>query len=177
MRRKNYIIYLFILFSLTISNCSAKDLIINEEKSKLTYSLSEFGFVFKKKPLPMRGFLNIEKDLLNKIDLKVKFTSKNPFFRKFINYKQYPDFSFISTEKNPINFEKESFTITGDVSFHGVTKRMTIELKNASDIENYLFTGEINIKMTDFGLTPPRFLFFRVDDHIKTEVEIYSNKV
>jgi len=54
---------------------------------------------------------------------------------------------------------------------------MIVELKNVSDTENYLFTGEINIKMTEFGLIPPRFLFFRVDDHIKTEVEIYSNKI
>lgn len=177
MKLRIHTIYLIILFSLTISNCYAKNLIIDEEKSKLTYSLSEFGFVFKRKPLPMKGFIDVDKNSLKKIDMTVRFTSKSSFFRKFINYDKYPDFTFVSKNNEPIDLKNKTFKISGDVTFHGVTKNIEVELLNNSDDENFFFSGNLDMKMTDFDLIPPRFLFFRIDDLIKTEVEIYSSKV
>lgn len=173
------IIYTTLGFLLTINfPCYATNFQINEEKSKLTYSLSEFGIVFKRKPLPMKGFIQIEKDLLKKIVLTVRFTSKNPFFRRFIEYDKYPDFTFSSTLDNPILIKNQGFiTVKGKVTFHGITKEIKINLENTSTNSEFVFKGPINIKMTEFGLTPPRFLFFRVDDKIETEVEIYSTPI
>lgn len=158
--------------------CYATNFQINEEKSKLTYSLSDFGIVFKRKPLPMKGFVQVEKDLLKKIDLTVRFTSKNPFFRNFIEYDKYPDFTFTSTLENPIAFKNEKYiTLKGNVTFHGITKKINAKLKNLSTENEFIFRGPINIKMTEFGLTPPRFLIFKVDNLIKTDAEIYSTPI
>lgn len=173
------IIYTTLGILLTINNpCYATNFQINEEKSKLTYSLSDFGIVFKRKPLPMKGFVQVEKDLLKKIDLTVRFTSKNPFFRSFIEYDKYPDFTFTSTLEKPIAFKDEKYiTLKGNVTFHGITRQITAKLKNLSTENEFIFRGPINIKMTNFGLTPPRFLIFKVDNTIKNDVEIYSTPI
>lgn len=164
---------------LTLNNpCHAVNFQIDEEKSKLTYSLSDFGIVFKRKSLPMKGFIQTEKAQLKKINLTVRFTSKNPFFRKFIEYDKYPDFTFVSTLENPIDLKDEkSVTLKGNVTFHGVTRQINAELENLSTDKEFIFSGPINIKMTSFGLTPPRFLIFKVDNLIKTNVEIHSTPI
>lgn len=173
------IIYITLVFLFTINYPShATNFQINEEKSKLTYSLSQFGIVFKRKPLPMKGFVQIEKELLKKISLTVRFTSQNPFFRKFIEYNKYPDFTFLSALENPITFkDQKTINVKGHVTFHGITKQIEAQLENFSTDNEIVFKGPINIKMTEFGLKPPRFLIFRVDDAIKTDVEIYSSPI
>lgn len=166
------------IWLITSKACYATNFQINEEKSKLTYSLSDFGIVFKRKPLPMKGFIQTERDLLKKISLTVRFTSHNPFFRSFIEYDKYPDFSFTSNLEKPIIFKDEKYiTLKGKVTFHGITKEINAKLKNLSTENEFFFRGPINIKMTEFGLKPPRFLIFKVDNLIKTDVEIYSTPI
>ncbi len=169
------IIYSTLCFLLTIDLSShAKISKINEEKSKLTYALSEFGIVFKRKPLPMMGTINIENNNFKSVDLVVRFTSKNPFFRRFIDYDKYPDFSFSSSLLKPLKItEGVPFNIEGLVTFHGVTKKIKIALIKEIIDDKDAIHGNIEIKMTEFGLTPPRFLFFRVDDLIENKIEIY----
>ena len=108
---------------------------LDEKKSKVTYTLTQFGFPFKRKGLPTTGEISLNKDLteLESLELKTKFISKNFLFKKFINFDKYPDFQFVSTLSKPIPINGvKVIELSGNVLFHGVTRNITIKLHNKS---------------------------------------------
>ena len=157
----------------------------DKEKSNIIYSLSCLGITIKKKALPLTGELNIDKSnsveahsnalLLKGLDLNVKFTSHNPIFRKAIDYDTYPDFKFWTDLETPIILNTNEFIeLEGYISFHGVTKKVKIKLKNNLKDSCISLTGFFSIEMTDFGIEPPKILFVRLDKTIKVKIELYT---
>lgn len=173
MFRKIIIVVFFICI---LASCAdAKVMQLDEKKNKITYTLTNFGFPFKRKALPTTGELILSDDLkeLISLKLKTKFISKNFLFKKFINFDKYPDFQFVSVLDKPVQIDGvEVIELSGDVLFHGETKRITIKLTNKSTDKKIILTGYLNIEMSNFGLVPPHFVFFRMDDLIKNKVEL-----
>lgn len=156
----------------------AKSFELDKDKSKITYALTKFGIPFKKKPLPAEGQIELENSSLSSLNLKARFTSKNPLFRKLISIEKYPYFSFYSNLKNPILLLQDSELpdLTGYLTFHGITKKVNVTKLRCKKSENIIsLTGFLNIKMTDFGIEPPRILFIKIDDAISTKIELYSS--
>lgn len=179
---KNFI--LILLFTISSSSVQAKTIELDTNNSKLIYTLTQFNIPFKRKALPTTGIALIEENksssgnnseltLLQGLDTQTRFTSKNPFFRKVIDYDHYPFLTFSSRLENLIDLNKSNLiSISGDLTFHGVTRKTEVNLETKHEKDYILLTGAIIIKMSDFGITPPRFLFLRVDDKIKTKIEL-----
>lgn len=176
------IILIFILLTYK-SNAYAESFELSQTKSKIIYSLSKFNIPFKIKALPALGHMSLKKGtlgncsfLLEELALKANFTSKLALFRKTINYDKYPYFSFTADIKEPISINDDSFIdLCGNINFHGVTKRETIKLKCSSTKDYVQLIGSINIKMSDFGITPPKILFITIDDLVKTKIELHTD--
>lgn len=174
------ILILISLYCITTEIVLAKELIINKEQSKINYSLSCLGIPFKKKSLPLEGQINLTKQDKQAIDLhslnvKGKFVSKDPLFKKVINYEKYPNFHFSTTSEQIIKLKENKKTeFEGNLSFHGITKKVKLKLKNKSQNNVISLTGSMNIKMTDFGIKPPKILLLQVDNVIKSKIELYS---
>ena len=181
---KNTCFILILLFIVSSTSVQAKTIELDVNNSKLIYTLTQFSIPFKRKALPTTGIILIEENesssgnnseliLLKGLNTETRFTSKNPFFRKVIDYDHYPFLTFSSSFENPIDLNKSDLiTISGDLTFHGITRKVEIDLEPKHDDDFLLLTGIIIIKMTDYGITPPRFLFLRVDDNIKTKIEL-----
>ncbi len=171
---------IFIIFCIFIScfEANANTFSLDEEKSKITYNITKFGFSFKRKALPTTGEIDLSEDLkmLKELKIKTKFISTNYLFRKFIDFDKYPDFQFVSILDKPIPIDGvEVIELLGDVLFHGVTKRISIKLNNKSTDKKIILVGYLNIEMSNFGLAPPRFIFFTMDDLIKNKVELVAD--
>lgn len=177
----------FLLFTFIFSGkVSADTLKLDEEESKLQYNVTCFGITFKKKLLPVTGEIIVAKPppqvpgfcelpRFLGINMKARFTSVNPLFRKFINFDLYPDFDFQGILNNPINLrETKEIELEGYLSFHGVTNKIKIMLKNKSKDNLIKLTGTLLTKMSDYGLEPPHFVFLTIDDIIKTKIELVA---
>ncbi len=154
---------------------NASTLQLDEKKTKITYTITQFGFPFKRKALPTTGEIVLSENskMLERLELKTKFISKNDLFKKFINFEKYPDFQFASMLSRPIQINGvKVIELPGYVLFHGVTNEITIKLKNKSTDKKIILIGYLNIKMSNFGLIPPRFIFFTADDLIRNKVEL-----
>ena len=157
---------------------NATTLQLNEKKSKVTYTLTQYGFPFKRKGLPTTGKIRLSEDLkeLEFLKLKTKFISKNILFKKFISFDQYPDFQFVSMLDKPVQIDGvKVIELSGEVLFHGVVKPITIKLKNKSTDKKIILVGYLNIEMSNFGLIPPHFAFFTMDDLIRNKVELVAD--
>ena len=48
----------------------------------------------------------------------------------------------------------QNFTLNGDLTLHGVTKRIAVPVAVTITPEQIRATGEVTIKQTDFGIKP-----------------------
>ncbi|MEK8023515.1 MAG: YceI family protein [Candidatus Hydrogenedentota bacterium] len=63
----------------------------------------------------------------------------------------------------------DTFTATasGDLTVHGTTRRVPVEIMAGFAGSDLAVTGTARVKITDFGMEPPGFLFFKVSDDVK----------
>ena len=172
------IIFITLCLFVCCIEANANTFPLDEKKTKITYTLTQFGFPFKRKALPTIGEISLSEDLkeLKGLKLQTKFISKNFLFKKFINFDQYPDFQFAAVLDKPVRIEGiKVIELSGDVLFHGETKRIIIKLNNKSTDKKIILSGYLNIEMSNFGLIPPHFVFFTMDDLIRNKVEIVAD--
>lgn len=73
----------------------------------------------------------------------------------FFNTKQFPTMTFTSTSVKPI---EGGFEVTGDFTFHGQTKPVTLNLKGGKTVmmkkmQKTGYTAEFPIKRSEFGVS------------------------
>jgi polyisoprenoid-binding protein YceI len=100
---------------------------------------------------------------------------------KVLESANYPDIRFHSTE---VKLTRPGhWTVTGDLTLHGVTKSVTVEVSEptaellpAGPSQSRHYNGSATIKQTDFGITPIKIGggAVRVKDELKIEFEVVS---
>lgn len=82
----------------------------------------------------------------------------------------YPTVTFTSE-----SFQKDgdNLVVDGSLTFHGVSKPMSVpvKVKHIGDVVEV--TGKFDIKLTDFNLDPPSLLGVATDDEIKLNFDIF----
>jgi polyisoprenoid-binding protein YceI len=68
-----------------------------------------------------------------------------------------------------------SFKMTGDMTIRETTKPATWDVKAKLDGEKLVGTATTQIKMSEFGVVPPRLAFLSVVDDTKLKVEFVAN--
>ena len=77
----------------------------------------------------------------------------------FLEVDKYPEAKFVSKRISDIDDNGEEFDIVGDLTLHGVTKEITIEVEKVGEGKDPWggyrvgFEGETEIRMSDFGIT------------------------
>ncbi|MGH9803038.1 MAG: YceI family protein, partial [Blastocatellia bacterium] len=69
---------------------------------------------------------------------------------------KFPTIKFTSVSVSNVqrDGDKRSFTLNGDLTVHGVTKRMAFPVNATISDKELRATGEEKLKQTDFGLKP-----------------------
>lgn len=95
---------------------------------------------------------------------------------KELAYKKFPNISF--KFKKLVLLTKDSVEMEGDLRIKGVTKKLILTGKvsfrsDTGDV--FLFLGSKKLKMTDFNIKPPTFLFgmFKTGDEVNVNFNIH----
>ncbi len=69
------------------------------------------------------------------------------------------------------------YRVTGDLTFHGVTRRCEDELViTPIDDRTLRVEGESSFDIRDFGMDPPRIFMLRVHPDVKVRIEVVAEK-
>ena len=85
---------------------------------------------------------------------------------------KFPDVTFTSNsiQKNDQGQE----TVTGNLTFHGVTHAITVPIDVKTDNNGEMeVTGNFAVKMTDYKIDPPSLLGMAADDNIKLKLDLF----
>lgn len=92
--------------------------------------------------------------------------------RRRIDARRFPRIDGILTGAQPLD-DGNLYAIAGDITFHGVTRsykdEMAVEHITPDTIR---LTGQCHFDLRDFGISPPRVLFVRIDPQVEVEVAI-----
>jgi len=110
---------------------------------------------------------------------------------KFLQVEQFPKAEFksvsISGPKTIGPNKPVDLTITGDMTIHGVTKRVTAPVRVVLIPESELTkssrgpgdwihaTAEFAIKLSDFGITVPQTLGMKLSNDIALKLDLFAN--
>ena len=101
----------------------------------------------------------------------------------FLNAAKYPKLSFVSKEVK--NVKEDSFTVVGDLTLHGITKSIELDVevggmaKDPWGNERVAFSSETELNRKDFGLAWSKLLEsggLVVGDEVKIAIEVEGIK-
>jgi polyisoprenoid-binding protein YceI len=67
---------------------------------------------------------------------------------KVLDAQRFPEITFVSRGIKPS--AENTYTVEGDLTLHGATRPLTLQVS----LQNNHYTGSVNLKQTDFGITP-----------------------
>ncbi len=77
---------------------------------------------------------------------------------------KYPNISFVSTS---VKQEGSALDIAGKLTFHGVTKDITMKAEKTMVDNKAKITGNFTVNMKDFNIDPPSLMAMATDEEIK----------
>lgn len=155
----------------------------------VTFHIDHFGF-----SKPSGKFMNVEGTLVldeknpsnSKVNVTIPVTEINTGVAKldehlknkdFFDVAQFPTATFVS-EKVDVK-DATSATVTGNLTLHGVTKPVVLDVKLNKLGENFMkkqtagFTATTTIKRSDFGISA---YLPGLGDDVKIDIESEANK-
>jgi len=140
-------------------------------------------FSFKGSAHDLHGTINLSDSVVS-FRLPVKSidtgnNKRNRDMRKALKTKKNPNISFsgkIINTNTPKSMEKDSATVRGTFSVHGVSRQVTIRglLKDMQDSVQVRASWPLNI--TDYNIKPPHVLFYSVEKRIDIHIEAVLKK-
>lgn len=82
---------------------------------------------------------------------------------------KYPKVTFVSTSITSVG--KDKFTVTGNLTFHGITKSVSFDVKQTKTSSKIIAEGTFSVLMTDYKIERPSLMFIPTDD--KMDIELY----
>ncbi len=171
--------FIIIIFQISIS----QNLVIESEKGD-----SYIQYIIRHPLHTVKAINNeprflIEFDTREKIILKaegtaevVKFNSGNSnrdsHVMEVVEALKYPTISFKS---NDIKLNGEDLTVSGLLTFHGVTKEITMKGKAKFEGNSLVVDGDFQISLTEFKVKRPTLLFIPSDDSLKIIIHAKFN--
>lgn len=82
---------------------------------------------------------------------------------------KYPKVTFVSTSITP---EGPNLKVVGNLTFHGVTKPVAFIATRQTNDKAMAFSGEFQVKLSDFNIDPPTFMLVPMDDAMKLDFAV-----
>jgi polyisoprenoid-binding protein YceI len=119
------------------------------------------------------GFLRIYTESLETISDQIADKIK----KTYLETEKYPEISFnlkqLEGESNSVLLSHESrFKASGTLNLHGVGKEIVFYPHIFLNDDVIEFKGETVIRLTDFGIKVPHFLFLEVQDEISIHFNV-----
>ena len=118
----------------------------------------------------LRGRLEVPVDRLR---------SGNPLYDSELHRRaearRYP--TIVGEVRGAVAGDDGVFRVEGDLTFHGVTRRVTDDLRVRADGSRLVIEGQHVFDVREFGLTPPRLLMLKVEPEVTVRISLVAEPV
>jgi polyisoprenoid-binding protein YceI len=82
---------------------------------------------------------------------------------------KFPNVTYVSTS---VNIEGNDFISSGNLTFHGISQPVALKGKLTREGNKLTFTGDFNLKMTQFKIDPPSLMGISTNDDFKLDFKV-----
>lgn len=170
MKRKLSILFLIVLCPAVITFSQTKKYQAVKDQSYITYKITHPLHEVEAKSQNAYCVIlaDAPKKDIKKVAVQVDVTSfdsgnsnRDSHAMETVDAINYPDARFISTS---IEQKGDSLMVKGDLTFHGVTKNITMEVFPAWTKSQLVVTGKFNISLTAFKIKRPALFLIPIND-------------
>jgi polyisoprenoid-binding protein YceI len=163
---------------------------IDAARSKVGFELDAPGHIVHGTALKMKGEVAFDPEDLSRgahtqleVEARALSTANKVRDKKMreahLEVARYPEIVFRSTRIDAIAptlrpGETQELGVSGLLSLHGVERKITFSAKAVRNGNSLRVTGEVPLKLSDFGIPIPRFLFLKMKDQIKVAFEVVA---
>lgn len=130
----------------------------------------------------MSATLEAEAKMLTNMDTTMSEFERKEFHSalrsQVLEAEKFPVIKFVSVSVSGLqkDGDKRSFTLNGDLTLHGVTKRMAFPVSATITEKELRATGEAKLKQTDFGLKPfeKGMGLIKIGDEVKVSFSVVA---
>lgn len=179
--------FILILFSILSINLYSQTFKSDNTKSNIIIEGTSNLHDWKSKATEINTLLILKDNQIQSLNVSIpvksiksdeKLMDKKTY--EAFNADRFPKIIFTLVSVNDLVFDKNIFcTINGDLTINNITRKISFKIngKKVND-DYYIFNGIVNVKMTDFNITPPVALLgtLKVGNSIKLILNIHMNK-
>jgi polyisoprenoid-binding protein YceI len=91
---------------------------------------------------------------------------------------RFPTIDFLLKAAEAVTHQDGSwqFTASGTLSLHGVRREIQFPVQARQEGDALLLRGKLPVKMTDYGVRIPRFLFLTVEDGVMVSFDVTAKR-
>ena len=82
---------------------------------------------------------------------------------------KFPNVTYVSSS---VTIDGSDFTSSGNVTFHGISQPVALKGKWTREGNKFIFTGDFNLKMTQFHVDPPSLMGINTNDDFKLDFKV-----
>ncbi len=82
---------------------------------------------------------------------------------------KFPNVTFVSTS---VTIDGNDFKSIGTMTFHGISQPIALQGKLTKEGNKLIFTGNFNIRMTQFKIDPPSLMGISTNDEFKLDFKV-----
>lgn len=179
--KKNILVLLFLICSNWLLAGQPKQMKVYADKTKstITYSMHHILHSWDGVSKDVNSIIvtDVKRSEISQVAVSVKvlsFDSKNAnrdsHMMEATEAIKYPTISFSG---NSIRQDGDTLQASGTLTFHGVSKPITIKAEKKIINKKTEITGSFSIKMTDFDIDPPSLMGVATDDDIKLSFDMF----
>jgi len=173
--------YFFLIAILFVFRLSAQDKVrVNciREESSITYSMKHplHAWTGESKEIKSIILTDESRSTISQIAVSAKvstFDSKNAnrdsHMIEVTEALKFPDVTYVS---NSVTLDGSEFTSSGNVTFHGISQPVAIKGQFAKEGTKMTFTGDFNLKLSQFKIDPPTLMGINTEDDFKLQFKI-----
>jgi polyisoprenoid-binding protein YceI len=167
-----------LIFLLLFAPVEKRNIKADKAKSDLTYKAVHqlHAWEGKNKNADCIIVYDDEKGTIEKVAVSAKVadfdsqnSSRDSHALEVLEALKYPKVTFVSTSISSAG--KDKFTITGNLTFHGITKSISFEAKQTKTSSKIVAEGTFSVLMTDYKIERPSLMFIPTND--KMDIELY----
>ena len=84
-------------------------------------------------------------------------------------------YPFVRFTSSKINKTENGFKVTGNLSFHGIIKELTIPVNLEEDNQTVIVTSDFSIMLSDFKIKRPALLTIKIRNQVDIKVYLVGS--
>jgi len=182
----SFVLGMLLFFQTSLAHATVQHYLVDAAGSHLSFSAHSTGHDFQGETSQVSGYFGYDRDQILETGygefhipvrgLQTGIAARDRNMYAHFDADHYPEIVFRLKHLSSVQVKDPNtfaLQLIGDLTIKGVTREVSLSLLSVvEENKKIILSGSTPLKMTDFGIDPPGFLFFRVAEDVQISFQV-----